>query len=59
MKNDNVTAEMFRKFLIETFYDDNGILGENYVDWHTKNGECGLTLMTTMGDYDIVITKKA
>lgn len=59
MKNDNVTAEMFRKFLVETFYDDNGILGENYVDWHTEDGKCGLTLMTTMGDYDIVITKKA
>ena len=59
MKNNYITAEMFRKFLIETFYDGNGILGENYIDWHTKNGKCGLTLMTTMGDYDIVITKKA
>lgn len=59
MKNDKVTAEMFRKFLVETFYDDNGILGENYVDWHTKDGKCGLTLMTTLGDYDIIITKKA
>ena len=59
MKNDNVTAEMFRKILIDAFWDGNKILGKNYVDWHTKNGECGLTLMTTMGDYDIVITKKA
>ena len=59
MKNDNVTAEMFRKTLIDTFWDGNAILGKNYVDWHTKNGECGLTLMTTMGDYDIVITKRA
>lgn len=59
MKNDKFTAEMFRKILIDTFWDGNAILGENYVDWHTKNGECGLTLMTTMGDYDIVITKKA
>lgn len=59
MKNDNVTAEMFRKFLVETFYDDNGILGENYVDWHTDTGDCGVTLMSTLGDYDIVITKRA
>lgn len=59
MKNDKFTAEMFRKFLVETFYDDNGILGENYVDWHTEDGKCGLTLMTTLGDYDIIITKKA
>lgn len=59
MKNDNVTVEMFRKILVDAFWDGNAILGKNYVDWHTKNGECGLTLMTTMGDYDIVITKKA
>lgn len=59
MKNDNVTVERFRKILIDAFWDGNAILGKNYVDWHTKNGECGLTLMTTMGDYDIVITKKA
>ena len=59
MKNDNVTAEKFRKFLIETFYDGNAILGKNYVDWHTEDGKCGLTLMTTLGDYDIIITKKA
>lgn len=58
MKNDNITAEMFRKFLVEAFYD-NAILGKNYVDWHTEDGKCGLTLMNTMGDYDIVITKKA
>ena len=58
MKNDNITAEMFRKFLVEAFYD-NAILRKNYVDWHTEDGKCGLTLMSTMGDYDIVITKKA
>lgn len=58
MKNDNITAEMFRKFLVKAFYD-NAILGKNYVDWHTEDGKCGLTLMSTLGDYDIVITKKA
>ena len=59
MKNDKVTAEKFRKTLIDTFWDGNAILGENYVDWHTEDGKCGLTLMTTLGDYDIIITKKA
>lgn len=59
MKNDKVIAEKFRKTLIDTFWDGNAILGENYIDWHTEDGKCGLTLMTTIGDYDIVITKKA
>ena len=59
MKNDKFTAEMFRKTLIDAFWDGNAILGKNYVDWHTKDGKCGLTLMTTIGDYDIVVTKKA
>ena len=59
MKNDKVSAERFRKVLIDTFFDGNAILGENYVDWHAENGDCGLTLMTTLGDYDIIITKRA
>lgn len=59
MKNDKFTTEMFRKTLINTFWDGNAILGENYIDWHTEDGKCGLTLMTTLGDYDIIITKKA
>ena len=29
MKNDKVTAEMFRKFLIDAFWDGNAILGKN------------------------------
>ena len=28
MKNDNVTAEMFRKILIDAFWDGNEILGK-------------------------------
>ena len=59
MKNDKISAERFRKVLIDTFFDGNAILGENYVDWHTENGDCGLTLMSTLGDYDIIITKRA
>ena len=59
MKNDKVTAEMFRKFLIDAFWDGNAILGKNYADWHTDTGDCGVTLMSTLGDYDIVITKRA
>ena len=48
MKNDNVTAEMFRKILVDAFWDGNAILGKNYVDWHTKNGENRLTLINTI-----------
>lgn len=62
MKNDKVSAERFRKTLIDTFFDGNdgnAILGENYVDWHTKDGECSVTFITTLGDYDIIITKRA
>ena len=59
MKNDNVTAERFRKILIDAFWDGTAILGENYIDWHTDTGDCGVTLMSTLGDYDIVITKRA
>ena len=59
MKNDKFTAEMFRKNVIDTFWDGNAILGEDYVDWYTEDRKCGLTLMTTIGDYDIVVTKKA
>lgn len=59
MKNNNITVEDFRKFLVDTVWDGNEVLGKNYIDWHTEDGKCGLTLMTTLGDYDIVITKKA
>ena len=59
MRNDKITAEIFRKTLIDIFWDGNAILGEDYVDWHTEDGKCGLTLMSTLGDYDIVITKRA
>lgn len=58
MKNDKISAERFRKVLIDTFFDGNAILGENYVDWHTEDEKCGVTLMCTLGDYDIVITKR-
>ena len=59
MKNDKITAEMFRKTLVDTLWDGNAILGENYIDWHTESGDCGVTLMSTLGDYDITITKRA
>ena len=59
MKNDKITAEMFRKTLVDTFWDGNAMLGEIYIDWHTEDGKCGVTLMSTLGDYDIVITKRA
>ena len=59
MKNDKITSERFRKILVDISWDGNAILGENYIDWHTDIGDCGVTLMSTLGDYDIVITKRA
>lgn len=59
MKNDKVTAERFRKILVDTFWDGQAQLGIDYVDWHSDSGDCGVTLMTTLGDYDITIVKKA
>jgi hypothetical protein len=34
------------------------VLGENYVDWHTEDGKCGLTLFFGEDRFDIVIEKK-
>lgn len=59
MKNDKITAELFREILINTFVGYDAIPGKDYTDWHTEDGKCGVTFMTNFGDYNIVITKKA
>ena len=53
------TAEDIRKNIAEAFFN-NPILGKHYVDWHTENGECGLTLIfkSTNEEFDITIRKK-
>ena len=53
------TAEDIRKDIVEAFFN-NPKLGENYIDWHTENGECGLTLMfkNANEEFDIIIRRK-
>lgn len=52
------TAEDVRKDIVEAFFN-NPILDKHYVDWHTEDGECGLTLMfkNANEEFDIVIKK--
>lgn len=53
------TAEDVRKDIVEALFN-NPKLGENYVDWHTEDGECGLTLMfkNANEEFEIIIRKK-
>lgn len=53
------TAESIRKWIIGAFFN-NPILGKHYIDWHTEDGECGLTLIfqSTNEQFDIIIRKK-
>lgn len=53
------TAENIRKDIVEAFFI-HPKLGENYVDWHTEDGRCGLTLMfkDTNEEFEIIIRKK-
>ena len=53
------SAEEIRKQIVESFWN-NPILGKHYVDWHTEDGECGVTLMfkSTNEEFDIIIRKK-
>lgn len=49
-------VEEIRRHIIESFFNK-PILGENYIDWHTEDGECGLTLMFKNANeqFDIII----
>ena len=53
------TAEDIRKDIVESFFN-NPVLGEHYVDWHTEDGKCGLTLMfkNANEEFNIIIEKK-
>ena len=53
------TAEDMRKEIVEALFN-NPKLGEHYVDWHTEDGECGLTIMFKNADeeFDIIITRR-
>lgn len=53
------TAEDIRKEIVESMFNK-PILGENYVDWHTVDGECGLTLIFKSANekFDILIKRR-
>lgn len=53
------TEENIRKDITEAFFN-HPILGKHYIDWHTEDGECGLTLIfkSTNEEFDIIIKKK-
>lgn len=53
------TAEGIRKEIVESIFNTPK-LGENYIDWHTENGECGLTLIFKHANekFDIIIRRK-
>ena len=53
------TAEDMRKQIVEALFN-NPQLVENYVDWHTEDGKCGLTLIFKNANemFDILIEKR-
>ena len=53
------TAEDMRCVIVEALFN-NPELGKHYIDWHTEDGECGVTIMyPNQGEYfDIIIKKR-
>ena len=53
------TAEDIRKDIVQSLFN-NPKLGEHYIDWHTENGECGLTLIFKSANerFDLIIKRK-
>lgn len=49
-----LTVEEVREWIISKLLKEPK-LGENYADWHTKNGECGLTIKVCSQIFDITI----
>lgn len=51
--------EDVRRAIIEALFN-NPKLGENYIDWHTESGECGLTIIYKNQNerFDIIIKRK-
>ena len=50
------TAEDIRKNIVEAFFNCPQ-LGKNYIDYHTRDGKCGLTIMFVKQNqkFDIII----
>jgi hypothetical protein len=53
------TAEDIRREIVEAMFNK-PVLGDNYVDWHTEDGECGVTIMFKHAneEFDIIIVKR-
>lgn len=54
--NEIKTPEDLRRNIINVL--SKGKLGEDYIDWHTDEGKCGLTLIVKGECFDMVITKR-
>ena len=52
-----LSAEKVREWIINELFVEPK-LGENYVDWHTESGECGLTIYLCGQEFEIIIKKK-
>lgn len=52
-----MTAEKIRNWIINKFFVTPS-LGENYVDWHTEDGKCGLTIMWSGKKFDVTIQER-
>lgn len=50
------TAEDIRKNIVEAFFNCPE-LGKNYIDYHTRDGKCGLTIIFVKQNqkFDIII----
>lgn len=49
----------YAKQIVEALFN-NPKLGESYIDWHTEDGECGVTIMfkNANEEFDIIIRRK-
>ena len=51
------TEEKIREMIVYGIFN-NPKLGVNYIDWHTEDGKCGLTIYPNREEFEIIITKK-
>ena len=51
------TAEYIRKLIPEAIWNKPE-LGKHYIDWHTEDGKCGLTLIFRNKKFDVIIIPK-
>lgn len=52
-----ITAEKVREWIVKAIWK-NPILGKHFINWHTEDGECGLTLMFANAEFEIIIRQK-